>query len=130
MRAAWRHVVALGVGMLVAMAQASASAVQLPLTFYDQGNGLTSLSVVRLFEDHEGFLWVGTEKGLYRFDGLGFNAIGHNRGFQTSEVVGLAEDAGDHLWVASRAGLQRRGDDGNFTWVAPGGKALFADRGQ
>ncbi|URL56894.1 response regulator [Luteibacter flocculans] len=121
---------ALCFGVLVAVGQAYASAVQLPLTFYDQGNGLTSLSVVRLFEDHEGFLWVGTEKGLYRFDGLGFNAIGHNRGFQTSEVVGLAEDAGDHLWVALRAGLQRRGDDGNFTWVAPGGKTLFADRGQ
>jgi signal transduction histidine kinase/ligand-binding sensor domain-containing protein/ActR/RegA family two-component response regulator len=107
-----------------------ASAVQLPLTIYAQDSGLTSLSVVRMLEDHAGFLWVGTEKGLYRFDGLGFNAIGHAQGFQTSEVIGLEEDSDGHLWVASRAGLQRRSENGSFDWVNPGGKTLFADRGQ
>ncbi|MGE7136801.1 ATP-binding protein [Luteibacter sp. NPDC031894] len=111
-------------------ALARASAVQLPLTVYAQESGLTSLSVVRTFSDHDGFLWVGTEKGLYRFDGLGFNPLGKERGFQTSEVVALAEDSEGHLWVGSRAGLQRRGADGNFAWVNPGGKAMFADRGQ
>lgn len=107
-----------------------ASAVQLPLTVYGQDNGLTSLSVVRMLQDREGFLWVGTEKGLYRFDGLGFNAIGKSRGFQTSEVVGLAEDSDGHLWVASRAGLQRSEQDGKFGWVKPGGNTLLVDRGQ
>ncbi len=48
-----------------------AAAVQLPLTVYDQSNGLTSLSVIRMIQDREGYLWVGTEKGLYRFDGVG-----------------------------------------------------------
>lgn len=106
------------------------SAAQLPLTFYDQANGLTSLSVIRLFQDSEGSIWAGTEKGLYRFDGVGFNAIGSEVGFQTSEVISFAEDASGHLWVASRAGLQRRDRDGQFRWVRPEGKLLMADRGQ
>ncbi|NID05746.1 response regulator [Luteibacter jiangsuensis] len=110
--------------------EAFASAVQLPLTVYAQDSGLTSLSVVRMYEDRDGFLWVGTEKGLYRFDGLGFNALGQAQGFQTSEVIGLDEDSDGHLWVASRAGLQRRGRNGKFDWVRPDGKPLFADRGQ
>ena len=103
---------------------------QLPLTIYDQGNGLTSLSVVRMHEGSDGFLWVGTEKGLYRFDGLGFDSVGPAKGFQTSEVVAMAEDAGHHLWVASRAGLQRRGDDGHFAWVSADSQPLLVDRGQ
>lgn len=107
-----------------------AAATQLPLTFYDQANGLTSLSVIRLFQDSEGSIWAGTEKGLYRFDGVGFNAIGSEVGFQTSEVISFAEDASGHLWVASRAGLQRRDHDGQFHWVRPEGKLLMADRGQ
>lgn len=107
-----------------------ASATQLPLTFYDQANGLTSLSVIRLIQDSEGSIWAGTEKGLYRFDGVGFNAIGSELGFQTSEVISFAEDATGHLWVASRAGLQRRDPDGQFHWVRPERRLLMADRGQ
>ncbi|UPG93833.1 ATP-binding protein [Luteibacter aegosomatissinici] len=130
---AWRHVIAVvlvAAAACLALPQARASTVQLPLTIYDQGTGLTSLSVVRLYEGHDGFLWVGTEKGLYRFDGLGFESIGPSRGFQTSEVVAMTEDTGNHLWVASRAGLQRRKDDGSFEWVSPGGKRLLVDRGR
>jgi len=114
----------------LASGTAAASTVQLPLTIYDQGNGLTSLSVVRLHEGRDGFLWVGTEKGLYRFDGLGFEGVGPAKGFETSEVVAMAEDAGGHLWVASRAGLQRRNDGGTFEFVSPEGKRLLVDRGQ
>ena len=112
------------------MAPLHASTVQLPLTVYGQDSGLTSLSVVRMLQDREGFLWVGTEKGLYRFDGLGFNPIGKSHAFQTSEVVGLAEDSDGRIWVASRAGLQRSEHDGKFGWVKPGGKTLLVDRGQ
>jgi signal transduction histidine kinase/ligand-binding sensor domain-containing protein len=108
----------------------AASATQLPLTIYDQANGLTSLSVIRLIQDRQGSIWVGTEKGLYRFDGVGFNAIGSELGFQTSEVISFSEDATGHLWVASRAGLQRRDPSGQFAWVRPDGHLLMADRGQ
>jgi signal transduction histidine kinase/ligand-binding sensor domain-containing protein/CheY-like chemotaxis protein len=107
-----------------------ACATQLPLTFYDQANGLTSLSVIRLIQDGQGSIFAGTEKGLYRFDGVGFNAIGSEQGFETSEVISFAEDSTGHLWVASRAGLQRRDRDGQFHWVRPGGRLLMADRGQ
>jgi signal transduction histidine kinase/ligand-binding sensor domain-containing protein/CheY-like chemotaxis protein len=107
----------------------AATAAQLPLTLYDQSSGLTSLSVVRIHQDHEGFVWVGTEKGLYRFDGVAFSQVGAEQGFQVSEVISFAEDASGRLWVGSRAGLQLR-QDKRFQWVRPGGKPLLADRGQ
>jgi signal transduction histidine kinase/ligand-binding sensor domain-containing protein len=107
----------------------AATAAQLPLTLYDQSSGLTSLSVVRIHQDREGFVWVGTEKGLYRFDGVAFSQVGAEQGFQVSEVISFAEDASGHLWVGSRAGLQLRQDE-RFQWVRPGGKPLLTDRGQ
>ena len=104
-------------------------ATQLPLTTYDQSSGLTSLSVVRIHQDREGFVWVGTEKGLYRFDGVAFDEVGAEQGFQVSEVISFAEDAKGRLWVGSRAGLQLRENE-RFGWVRPDGKPLVTDRGQ
>lgn len=106
-----------------------AAAAQLPLTTYDQASGLTSLSVVRIFQDHQGFVWVGTEKGLYRFDGVAFNHVGAEQGFQVSEVISFAEDGKGRLWVGSRAGLQLRENE-RFIWVVPDRQPLQADRGQ
>lgn len=115
--------------LCVLFAPLAAVAAQLPLTLYDQGSGLTSLSVVRLHQDGEGFVWVGTEKGLYRFDGVAFSQIGAAQGFQVSEVISFAEDARGRLWVGSRAGLQLR-ENGHFGWVRPEGRPLLSDRGQ
>lgn len=113
-----------------AVAAAPSPHVQLPLVIYDQNTGLSSLSVVRLLEDRRHFVWAGTEQGLYRFDGIGFNPMLAKDGFQTSEVVSLAEDDNGHVWAGSRAGLQSQNDDGQFSWVRPDGRTMLADRGQ
>ena len=115
--------------LCASLAPAWAFAAQLPLTLYDQSSGLTSLSVVRIYQDREGFLWAGTEKGLYRFDGMAFSQVGAEQGFQVSEVISFEEDSRGRLWVGSRAGLQLR-ENGRFGWVSPDGKPLLADRGQ
>lgn len=104
--------------------------VQLPLVVYDQNTGLSSLSVVRLLEDRHHFVWAGTEQGLYRFDGIGFNAMREKDGFQTSEVVSLAEDDDGHVWAGTRAGLQSQDGGGQFSWVRPGNRPVLVDRGQ
>jgi signal transduction histidine kinase/CheY-like chemotaxis protein/streptogramin lyase len=126
----WLHVAFIGWLWLIGLiATSRAWASQLPLTVYDQGSGLTSLSVVRIHQDHEGFVWIGTEKGLYRFDGVAFDQVGAEQGFQTSEVISFAEDIKGRLWVGSRAGLQLRENE-RFGWVRPDGKPWVADRGQ
>ncbi|GLQ98979.1 two-component regulator propeller domain-containing protein [Dyella mobilis] len=125
----WRHIACAAWLGLLCLLPSAAFAAQLPLTSYDQASGLTSLSVVRLYQDREGFVWVGTEKGLYRFDGMAFDQIGADEGFQVSEVISFAEDAKGRLWVGSRAGLQLR-ENGHFGWVRPNGKPLVTDRGQ
>jgi len=113
-----------------AVAGTPSAHVQLPLVVYDQNTGLSSLSVVRLLEDQHHFVWAGTEQGLYRFDGIGFNPTREKDGFQTSEVVSLAEDDDGHVWAGTRAGLQSQDDSGTFSWVRPDGRTMLVDRGQ
>ena len=39
--------------------------------------GLTNLDVLSLLQDRTGFLWVGTDNGLYRYDGRHFRMFGN-----------------------------------------------------
>ncbi len=62
-----------------------------------------------MLQDHQGFIWIGSDVGLYRFDGyklLNFSSnvlnefsLPHNR------VMSLAEDSQHRLWVGTADGL-------------------------
>ncbi len=68
--------------------------------------GLGNLSISQLAQTPDGLLWVGTEDGLYRFDGEEFERIGAAQGLLGDEIhVVLA--AGDALWVGADLGVAR-----------------------
>ena len=71
---------------------------------YGQAEGLTNLSATALAQDTTGFLWVGTQNGLFRYDGSRFDAFDTSKGLPASEVVSLA-DAGGSLLVATTGGV-------------------------
>jgi two-component system, sensor histidine kinase ChiS len=62
-----------------------------------------------LLTDKTGFLWLGTEEGLYRYDGFEFSLIntissGELR-LSDPQVNGLLEDSLQNLWVATGNGV-------------------------
>jgi signal transduction histidine kinase/ligand-binding sensor domain-containing protein len=66
--------------------------------------------VYAIAETPDGYLWIGTHKGLVRFDGLNFNLINNESPnvFAAGPVLGLAADAAGNLWIRfQRAGMQR-----------------------
>jgi len=66
-------------------------------------NGLPHNTVRVVFQDRRGYLWVGTRRGLERFDGLRFTSIDLGRtGFaaEPPEVRAIAEGRGG-LWVGT-----------------------------
>ena len=72
-------------------------------------NGLPQNTVPVLLQSRDGFLWVGTELGLARFDGVSFRLFNHatNATFPDAEIRCLL-DAGDgSLWVGTGDGLVR-----------------------
>ncbi len=80
--------------------------------FYGEEEGLQSLAVQVVLQDGAGFLWVGTQNGLYRYDGHRFVAFGKAEGLPDSHVESLHESIDGTLWVGTRFGLSRRTRDG------------------
>ena len=79
-------------------------------------DGLPQNSVHAILQTKDGFLWVATEGGLARFDGLNFKVFQQaNEGaFTSDDVCCLAEDARNSLWIGTTDGLLRD-SGGSFT---------------
>lgn len=80
------------------------------MTFERLGSdaGLSQSTVLAVHQDRRGFLWVGTEDGLNRYDGYGFTTY-----YQDAEEPGalrsdwiwsVVEDEGGDLWIATEGG--------------------------
>ena len=65
--------------------------------------GLSNNSVKAILKDRYGFLWIGTESGLNRYDGYGFKVYSMNTGVPntliSNDILGLQEDGLGNIWV-------------------------------
>lgn len=70
-------------------------------------HGLTNTAVKALAQDGEGFLWVGTEDGLFRMEGHHFRRFGEEDGLFSNRISdgGLAAAYPKGLWVDTEKGL-------------------------
>ena len=75
-------------------------------TVYTTEDGLPDDEVNAITQTQNGFLWIGTDRGLARFDGHHFTAI-HLYGRESNEipVLSLLEGPNGDLWVGTDAGL-------------------------
>jgi signal transduction histidine kinase/ligand-binding sensor domain-containing protein/CheY-like chemotaxis protein len=90
--------------------------------YYSNEQGLGNLSVTSLLQDRIGFLWAGTENGLYRYDGLSFTPFGIADGLPSEHILSLRETTDGTLWVGTPRGLaqQVRGEFRPFPTVTRG----------
>ena len=80
-----------------------------------------------------GDLWIGTERGIFRWNGKEVNQIGINRALRQVEVRAMIRDRDANVWVGTTAGLARVNNEGvSFDDVGPDHAkpvtALFEDR--
>jgi signal transduction histidine kinase/ligand-binding sensor domain-containing protein len=77
-------------------------------------DGLSQNAILALLQDHQGYLWIGTQNGLNRYDGLTFthfrndpenpNSISYN------SIIALFEDNEGYLWIGTWGGGLNRYD--------------------
>ena len=72
---------------------------------YAQAEGLTNLTPICLLQDRTGFLWVGTQNGLFRYVDARFERM--NTGLPSGRINALYEDLDGTILVATGAGLTR-----------------------
>ncbi|MVM32307.1 histidine kinase [Spirosoma sp. HMF4905] len=79
-------------------------------------DGLAQGSVYYMLKDTRGFLWLGTQDGLNRYDGHRFRtyrpALGKDGSIQPGtirgiNIFGIVEDSDGNLWVGTEEGLNR-----------------------
>lgn len=112
----------------------SSSGLLRPNTTYSQNirfeqlsleEGLSQSVVTAILQDQAGFLWIGTEDGLNRYDGYTFKVFKPDEDDPASLsdrwITSLAEDANGQIWIGTRFGGANRYDpvSGNFTRILP-----------
>lgn len=121
------------------LAAGAALAQQLPLRGFGQLDGLANLSVNALVQDRAGYLWVGTDNGLYRFDGGRFRRHPQGREVRDTGIAALHVDPAGRLWVGTDRGLfllhgrrllEVRRVDGKALPVRPGQHLASIDAGR
>jgi ligand-binding sensor domain-containing protein len=90
---------------LLALLAATAWAQRSLWKSYGRPEGLRELNVNCMHQDHEGFLWVGTENGLYRYDGKRFQQFTKSDGLADAYISALASDADGNLWIGTARGI-------------------------
>ena len=70
-------------------------------THWSREQGFPGGDVHALAATPDGYLWIGAEKGLVRFDGVGFRLFNHTNApaFASDSVLGLKVDRAGALWI-------------------------------
>ena len=88
------------------------------LTAHD---GLSQGTVMSLLQDSQGYLWIGTESGLDRYDGYSIKEYRRQRGdrhaLANDYIWAIAEDSQHDLWLATDGGGVERWDRGKDEFV-------------
>jgi signal transduction histidine kinase/ligand-binding sensor domain-containing protein len=81
---------------------------QYSITVWSQQQGLPQDTIRAIAQTTDGFLWLGTDEGLARFDGYEFVAFGKDHGDLPSNSVNvLASGPDGALWIGTPNGLTR-----------------------
>lgn len=98
---------------LFAITAITSAFAQPPLSFtkIQEEDGLSSGFVTTIFQDHVGFLWLGTPGALHRYDGYHFKVFQHvesdTLSLSNHEVWSIVEDKAGNIWIGTNNGLNR-----------------------
>src|SRR4051812_32301376 len=91
--------------MLLGTRMASSQMPELYFKKLNTENGLSNNRVKCILQDKRGFIWIGTEDGLNRFDGTNFVIFRHQpsnpAGISGNIISDLLEDKDGILWIAT-----------------------------
>ena len=77
-------------------------------TVWTQGQGLPQDTIRAITQTPDGYLWLGTDEGLARFDGYDFVTFSKNTGdLPSNSVTALTVGPTGILWIGTSAGLTR-----------------------
>ena len=81
----------------------------LQFSHYKVSDGLSQSEILCIFQDSEGFIWVGTQNGLNKFDGYSFerffNDPADTNTISNNWIFDITEDQNGIIWIGTKGGL-------------------------
>jgi len=102
------------------------SKVKKAYTFENTSGGLRSNTVYAFFTDREGVVWIGTNRGVSRFDRLGASQETLSDSANANFIRTLFRSADGTIYAGSNRGLFRKVDDKWEADASQGSRAIFA----
>jgi ligand-binding sensor domain-containing protein len=93
---------------------------QYKITSWTTDDGLPGNACVKLFQDLDGFLWIGNFDGLVRFDGTRFITYNKNNLLLSNYAITIKGDQQGNLWVGTDHGLALYKNGKMFNLSSPG----------
>jgi diguanylate cyclase (GGDEF)-like protein len=87
-------------------------------SFRGINTGLGNLTANCIAQDARGYLWIGTENGLYRYNGRRFRTFGSADGLTARAITSLFASPDGTLWVGTNAGLFFERNDESFVQIS------------
>ncbi|MBO3444255.1 sensor histidine kinase [Clostridium sp. CCUG 7971] len=79
------------------------------------GDGLSQTTIKSIFQDSNGYMWLGTSDGLNKYNGHKFEVYKSKKDEENSlsgnQVTDIAEDLEGNIWVATTKGLNKINND-------------------
>jgi ligand-binding sensor domain-containing protein len=77
------------------------------LDHWELADGLPQSSALTITRTPDGYLWIGTQEGLARFDGVRFVVFDRNNepALASNEILVLYADRAGRLWIGTQDGL-------------------------
>ncbi len=104
---------------LAALSIAAPCCIAQQYSFSTTTAGLGNLNVNCMAQDHAGYLWVGTQNGLYRYDGRDFKEFGATEGLNGHIIQSLFDGPDGTLFVGTTTGIYFQRHDGQFSQIHP-----------
>ncbi len=93
---------------------------QYAFTHYSVSSGLASNETTAVLQDEQGFIWIGTNNGLQRFDGQRYLGFRHQKNDPSSiphnYITQLLFDQKNRLWILTGDGKLGIFDTKKMTW--------------
>lgn len=97
--------ISLAVLLLWASTLLAQNAPSYSFSFLSQNDGLSSDFVLSFLEDHQGFMWIGSENGINRYDGYQFSEFKDNpdrpNSLKGNFVREMIEDRNKDIWICT-----------------------------
>lgn len=82
---------------------------KLHFDYFSIAQGISQSNITCLLQDSRGFLWIGTQAGLNRYDGKSFEIFKHDpedeESISDNMIYDISEDVEGNIWIATENGL-------------------------